>query len=293
MNYFPSKNSFSFKTLTLLKNEEVSKAYINTNIFALILVESKNNELDLYINDHLKSVSGDSFVLFIYKEQRYKIVSKGETKVTMLYFNPIIFFDNKNKVEISTLKIHEYRNYVYTSIFLNNEQYHSSIINLTKGVFNLFKENNLSLISDIKDIVFEIVKLIEKEMLYIGYKQVPYEANRDYEDIMPAINLIQNCLEHDELNIKIDDLASACNISNITLLRKFKKVFNDTPHNYINKRKLAYASQLLVKTNLSIGEIAMTLGYSTIYAFEISFKKIYTVSPSNYRKCNYNNVLKM
>ena len=124
------------------------------------------------------------------------------------------------------------------------------------------------------------------KMLYIGYKQLPYNQDRDYEDILPAINLMQNNLECGEFNMRVDDLANAANISKISLIRKFKKVFNQTPYNYYNERKLVYSTQLLAKTNSTIGEIATVLGYSTVYAYEISFKKIYKVSPSEYRKNN-------
>lgn len=287
MNYFPASKSYSFDIINLQKNEKITNTHANTNMFSLILCESEEKScVDLYINGKLKKINDTSFLLFIYKDQQYKIIANSKTKIKMFYFNPINFLDNRSRAEISTLKIYEYKNYTYTSIFLDSENYHCSIIYLAKASFALLEENNSSLLNDIKNIIFQLIKLIEKEMLYIGYKQLPYNQDRDYEDILPAINLMQHNLESGELNMRVDDLANAANISKISLIRKFKKVFNQTPYNYYNERKLVYSAQLLAKTNSTIGEIAMVLGYSTVYAYEISFKKIYKVSPSEYRKNN-------
>lgn len=48
--------------------------------------------------------------------------------------------------------------------------------------------------------------------------------------------------------------------------------------------RLGKASQMLLNTNLSIGEIAETFGYNDLFSFSRAFKRIHKISPVFYRK---------
>ena len=49
---------------------------------------------------------------------------------------------------------------------------------------------------------------------------------------------------------------------------------------------MAYSTTLLLNTNLSVSDIAQTLGYSNQSNYINSFKKEYGMSPLNWRKNN-------
>ena len=51
---------------------------------------------------------------------------------------------------------------------------------------------------------------------------------------------------------------------------------------------MAYSTTLLLNTNLSVSDIAQTLGYSNQSNYINSFKKEYGMSPLNWRKTNLN-----
>ncbi len=74
--------------------------------------------------------------------------------------------------------------------------------------------------------------------------------------------------------------------------RIFKEYFGCTLIQYINRKKMAYSTTLLLNTSLSISDIAQTLGYSNQSNYINSFKKTYGVSPLSWRKLNANVIKK-
>ena len=53
---------------------------------------------------------------------------------------------------------------------------------------------------------------------------------------------------------------------------------------YINKIRTNAAQQLLLGPNLSITEVAMSVGFSSITSFNRAFKEIKHCTPSEYKK---------
>lgn len=69
---------------------------------------------------------------------------------------------------------------------------------------------------------------------------------------------------------------------------KFRKVFREKqgmpPGQYILRRRMDKARQLLVGTDLQVSEIAYELGYSNLYEFSAQFKRYCGQSPAVYRR---------
>ncbi len=82
----------------------------------------------------------------------------------------------------------------------------------------------------------------------------------------------------------LDDLAKRFYISKCYLSRIFKEVTSFTVSEYININRIQKAQQLLLDTDLSITEIAATLGYESITYFEKVFSNFTETSPLKYRK---------
>ncbi|MDW3647290.1 MAG: AraC family transcriptional regulator [Bacteroidia bacterium] len=84
-------------------------------------------------------------------------------------------------------------------------------------------------------------------------------------------------------NLKLEQLAKLCNLSLSSFKREFKKEYSDSPNNYITGKKLEKAKELLVLTDLPIGEIAYEVGFQDPLYFARLFKKKLKSSPSSYR----------
>ncbi len=66
----------------------------------------------------------------------------------------------------------------------------------------------------------------------------------------------------------------------------FKKTTSYTLIGFYNIRRLDYAKDLLLTTNLTLEKIAEKINFSTPYAFSKTFKKHFKISPQQYRKEN-------
>lgn len=62
----------------------------------------------------------------------------------------------------------------------------------------------------------------------------------------------------------------------------FKINFKTTPNQYIIRRKIEYAKCLLETQNMSVADVAMLSGFSDVYYFSKTFKKICGVAPSKW-----------
>ena len=68
----------------------------------------------------------------------------------------------------------------------------------------------------------------------------------------------------------------------------FKNEFNTTPNQYIIQRKINLAKELLASNELSIEDISNLCGFSDIYYFSKTFKKVTGQTATEYRKsCKY------
>ncbi|MFZ8764948.1 AraC family transcriptional regulator [Enterococcus diestrammenae] len=72
------------------------------------------------------------------------------------------------------------------------------------------------------------------------------------------------------------------------IIRCMKQVFNMTPLEYLATYRLEKAASFLIKTNLSMTDIATKCGFQSSAYFSLCFKKKFHVSPLNYRK-NHSN----
>ena len=82
----------------------------------------------------------------------------------------------------------------------------------------------------------------------------------------------------------VKDLCTLLSYSRMQLNRIFKSQFNTSPHNYLIQMKFTYAKSLLSSTDMGIKEIAFSVGYSSVSQFHTAFKKMFGVTPKEFRK---------
>lgn len=102
--------------------------------------------------------------------------------------------------------------------------------------------------------------------------------------------LIEKCQSYIYSNlskkITIDDLCTFLCISESKLYKSFSKLIGITPNQFILYSKLKESEILLLSSNLSIQEIASSLGFSSPYYYSNVFKKHYGLSPISYKHKN-------
>ncbi|MGK7950696.1 MAG: helix-turn-helix domain-containing protein [Xenococcaceae cyanobacterium] len=85
-------------------------------------------------------------------------------------------------------------------------------------------------------------------------------------------------------NLNLSKIAEIANISTYHFARLFKQKTGYSPHQYIIQNRIEKAKNLLSKTNLSIVEIAYSVGYSSQSNFTSLFRKQVGTTPKKYRQ---------
>ncbi|MFT5187731.1 MAG: AraC-like DNA-binding protein [Verrucomicrobiales bacterium] len=106
-------------------------------------------------------------------------------------------------------------------------------------------------------------------------------ALQPYLDLLPVMDYLKT---HYAENVSISNLAMHAGISMRHLQRRFQETFKTTPRDYIMKLRILNACDLLLKTNLTVTEIALQVGFYDHSVFSRMFSKVMGISPRAYRK---------
>jgi AraC-like DNA-binding protein len=83
--------------------------------------------------------------------------------------------------------------------------------------------------------------------------------------------------------LDLDGLARAAGVSKFHFLRCFAASYGRTPGVYLAERRIERAQDLLRATNLTVTEVCMLVGYSSLGSFSSRFRQLVGVSPSAYQ----------
>lgn len=83
--------------------------------------------------------------------------------------------------------------------------------------------------------------------------------------------------------ITIEELSREVALSPYYLIRAFRRVYKQTPHQYLVRRRIAKAKELLRNSDLSITEICAAVGFESLGSFSALFRKVAGLSPRAYR----------
>lgn len=147
----------------------------------------------------------------------------------------------------------------------------------SRKLTNYYNEINL------KDSYDEVNKDIEL-FLYQMIKELIYHQPKD-------TNIYPNWFKMLLLEIQnLDEIRETKDIFNISpyskqyTIKKFNEYLNVTPSQYLNKKKVDKAIELLLSTDLSILDITFECGFNNIEYFDKIFKKMMGLSPLRYRQ---------
>jgi AraC-like DNA-binding protein len=83
--------------------------------------------------------------------------------------------------------------------------------------------------------------------------------------------------------LDIPALARIAHVSEAHFIRTFRATFGETPHRYLQRRRVERAMALLCSTDRSITDICMSVGFSSLGTFSRTFRDIVGESPKDYR----------
>ena len=78
-------------------------------------------------------------------------------------------------------------------------------------------------------------------------------------------------------------VAAVAHISEAHFIRTFRAVFGETPHRYLQRRRVERSMFLLRETDRSVTDICFDVGFSSRGTFSRTFREIVGEAPSDYR----------
>jgi AraC-like DNA-binding protein len=73
-------------------------------------------------------------------------------------------------------------------------------------------------------------------------------------------------------------------VSEAHFIRTFRAVFGETPHRYLQRRRVERSMFLLRETDRSVTDICFDVGFTSLGTFSRTFRAIVGETPSDYRK---------
>ncbi|TYR32217.1 helix-turn-helix transcriptional regulator [Sphingobacterium phlebotomi] len=141
---------------------------------------------------------------------------------------------------------------------------------------------------------FENPSLVHEEILILKLKEIILLLSQTQDAYIVQVILSQlfspitytfrQVIEENIFSqISVGELAQKTNLSVSSFKREFKKLYNDSPANYIKTERLKRAAELLLISDNRITDIAFDCGFNDLANFTKSFHDKYGTTPSNYR----------
>src|ERR671923_1688620 len=84
--------------------------------------------------------------------------------------------------------------------------------------------------------------------------------------------------------LDVPALARVALVSEAHFIRTFRATFGETPHRYLQRRRVERAMALLPGTDRSVTDICYAVGFASLGTFSRTFRDIVGCSPSAFRQ---------
>jgi AraC-like DNA-binding protein len=84
--------------------------------------------------------------------------------------------------------------------------------------------------------------------------------------------------------LDVPALARIAYVSEAHFIRTFKETFGETPHRYLQRRRVERSMYLLRETERSVTDICLDVGFNSLGTFTRTFREIVGETPTDYRK---------
>jgi AraC-like DNA-binding protein len=107
--------------------------------------------------------------------------------------------------------------------------------------------------------------------------------------MVPAPLLVHLRRAHDHIDrhyrepLELTQLACVAGVSKFHFVRCFEATYGETPIRYLTRRRIERAQDLLRFANLTVTEICMLVGFSSLGSFSTRFSALVGETPTAYR----------
>ena len=113
---------------------------------------------------------------------------------------------------------------------------------------------------------------------------LPLQVRKNTDDLELEQRLLLYLDAHYTEELSLESLSKEFGVSRFVLSRIFTEKLHTTFPDYVNSRRLDYARDLLLSTELSVTQIALDVGFGSSRTFFRAFHSAYHTTPGAYRR---------
>jgi len=109
-------------------------------------------------------------------------------------------------------------------------------------------------------------------------------VSREVEDLNRRLLRARDAMDRayaEPLNVRA--VATVAHVSEAHFIRSFRAAFGETPHRYLQRRRVERSMFLLRETDRSVTDICFDVGFTSLGTFSRTFREIIGETPSDYR----------
>jgi AraC-like DNA-binding protein len=103
-------------------------------------------------------------------------------------------------------------------------------------------------------------------------------------ELLPHLRRARDYIDRNyQQPLDLDRLAAVAGVSKFHFARSFEATYGETPIRYLTRRRIERAQDLLRAANLTVTEVCMLVGFSSLGSFSSRFAQLVGESPTTYR----------
>src|SRR6187455_341802 len=120
-----------------------------------------------------------------------------------------------------------------------------------------------------------------------GPPDYPVPMSREVEDFNRRLLRARDAMDRAYAEpLDVRTIAAVAHVSEAHFIRSFRAVFGETPHRYLQRRRVERSMFLLRETDRSVTDICFDVGFTSLGTFSRMFREIVGETPSGYRAGN-------
>lgn len=159
------------------------------------------------------------------------------------------------------------------------EDWQNSVLLCVRAACELMEGDDPAAELSVMSLVFRAVALLTRHMPAPGPLAV--EADRRSLSLRRMIAYLQ---DHYAEKLSVGDIARAGGVSVSACCESFRKHTGQTPVGYLTRYRLRKGMEQLLNPNLSVGEVARSVGFASASYFTECFKRYLHTTPLAYRR---------
>jgi AraC-like DNA-binding protein len=274
----------SVKSIERYRDAEWSKGLSIHETFEMVYIKSGKGTFEIG-GQNAEVGSNDIVIIKPHQHHKLSVASNGSCDFIVLYFK----FMNKSHHTLSETSLEDFINFVSSKesgafIKLKVSQKNDIIVLLNRV---LKEKASDQLGSDLLNylMLMELFVLISRALKAEWENSIKNKSPKIKELMASAISFIQNNYERE---ISIADIAKYVFLSPSYFTRAFKEDTGLSPMQYLLNIRIKRACELLAETDLKVGDIAHSVGFSNQQRFNDMFKKQIKMTPMQYRNSSKN-----